>query len=372
MDEQELREEVESRVGRPVSDDVWDFLRQRFGFHVEGAADIEALVATARHAMQLAEPVRRTKRRRKVAAAGSGTHFLEPRLLKREEARRDALTRYFARDAARHPSVQEFRSEVLDNRSLSPEQARAWLESPAVRMFPLDKFRSAGIRPGKHSASLVSHESTAKRYRACVRVNPGGQIWHYVEALHPPKEPWDAIAVDGSYTFSIKANVGWAQGRYRRRSVLHWLLSTAAKMAERGYGWDSESYPWFILTAQAPRALAVEGSWSLTTAATNRNASINLKIAPWMSANTVLAAYRNVQKDLLTGHNRPVSERRLALFRFVTDHTNDDGSIPPWHEIMARWNNGHRNWRYTDRRNFARDYWAVARLLLSPQYRFFK
>jgi hypothetical protein len=79
--------------------------------------------------------------------------------------------------------------------------------------------------------------------------------------------------------------------------------------------------------------------------------------------------YRRAQNEFLGRHNRPISERRLELFRYVNARTSDpERKTAPWRALMEEWNHAHLEWSYGDVRNFARDYWNAFRLILFPKY----
>jgi hypothetical protein len=66
-----------------------------------------------------------------------------------------------------------------------------------------------------------------------------------------------------------------------------------------------------------------------------------LEAAPWVSAKTVARAYRSAQRRILHRDNRPIKEKNLKLFRFVTERLEptglfEDGTpqYPPGEEWM--------------------------------------
>jgi hypothetical protein len=45
-----------------------------------------------------------------------------------------------------------------------------------------------------------------------------------------------------------------------------------------------------------------------------------------------------------------MKERTLAVMRFVTEHTNDEGNRPSWSQLTDLWNEQHPGeWRFKDR-----------------------
>lgn len=364
MAEDALRRKVEKATGE-LPDTVWRFLEKEGYLHVEGEEDLDVIVSGARNALLLATPVRpkRARMRRGLKAPSLEHH---PRLLDIEELRRDVLTEHFAKEAARHPEVRRFRREVLAGGTLTQEEAHRWLESEAVCTFSLPAFRDAGIDPLHHESSLVSHKVESGVYHAEIRVEGRRALWKY-------DEPIDALQSspsfgDGRQDTWIKTDKEKIRVDYRVGSVFAALISAAWRTVLPGYPHGADMKVWFFLTDYFPPVLAAEGSWMYSERATHRLASINLELAPWVSVDTVSGAFRKMQSELLKRHNRPISRRRLTLFRFVTAKTNEDGEVPTWRSLLPIWNSNFPEWPYKDVRNLSRDYWATARQLLKPEY----
>ncbi len=75
-----------------------------------------------------------------------------------------------------------------------------------------------------------------------------------------------------------------------------------------------------------------------------------LSFAPWISEKTIRKAYRKGQKVVQGGDNRRMKGRTLAVTRFVTEHTDDEGNRPSWPELTDLWNREHPGeWRFKDR-----------------------
>ncbi len=107
-----------------------------------------------------------------------------------------------------------------------------------------------------------------------------------------------------------------------------------------------------------------------------------LTIQPWVPANVVRAVYANLQKLGLKGKPRALSERNLAVFRFVISHQEvvpGDGAQPalrkpPWRILLDRWNKVYpkeHEWHYTDVRRFRRDFDRAEQAVVHPRIDFF-
>jgi hypothetical protein len=104
--------------------------------------------------------------------------------------------------------------------------------------------------------------------------------------------------------------------------------------------------------------------------------TINLKVEPWITGAVVLRAYQYLQALALPRRPRVLSERNLALTRFVMEQLCDilteefeEGEEPPrisWRRLVARWNEEHPEWAFRDERNFFRDCRLIIRALARP------
>ena len=135
---------------------------------------------------------------------------------------------------------------------------------------------------------------------------------------------------------------------------------------EIGYPWPKGAAAWFVLTGAEPEFVRTTASVRLGSQF--QLGQVVIKADAWVSAATVTAAFRQAQKRLLGRHNRPISERRMELFRFVNRHRDAADELPSWRQLFSDWNSQRRTWPYKNVRNFSRDYWSAARLLMFPDY----
>jgi hypothetical protein len=82
-----------------------------------------------------------------------------------------------------------------------------------------------------------------------------------------------------------------------------------------------------------------------------RRRIFTLNFAPWISEKTFRKAYRKCQKVVQGGDNRRMKDRTLAVVRFVTEHTDDEGRrLLSWSQLTDLWNQHHTSeWRFKDR-----------------------
>ncbi len=212
-----------------MPDGIWQFLSDEGHLRVEGESDFGALVATARRALLLLKPVRAKPKKPAPSLASRGA-IASVRMSKAEELRRDALSAYFAGEAAANPSVHRFRSEVLADRLLSGDEARDWLRSAAVRTFGREAFKARGVDPVQHRATLVREGTTRDHDRAVIRLEPEGTDWTYEQALDG-RSRRDGVNVP----FKIKTDgLENVSGLCRSGSLLDHLLTTASSLSSRG------------------------------------------------------------------------------------------------------------------------------------------
>jgi len=171
--------------------------------------------------------------------------------------------------------------------------------------------------------------------------------------------------------------------RYHNRHVTHDLhvwprspLDKLRKLAES----LAQSYPW--QPAQAA-AFVLEGLIPLATPFMlrlpqpqhdnrPRRAKLIMEIDLWIPADEVLRAYREVQREVLPGHNRPISQGSIELVNHVMrERASQIDPQPTWQRLMDGWNTEHPSRRYANFRNFRSAFERASRSLLYPTYRLY-
>src|SRR5215207_1294526 len=112
-------------------------------------------------------------------------------------------------------------------------------------------------------------------------------------------------------------------------------------------------------------------------------------VQPWVPADTVRKFYRQLQGRVLTSRPRALSERNLAVFRFVVGQQEvkpkgDNAPAseltrrhpklmrikqPSWRVMLKRWNQHYHaddKWQYRYVRNFQRDFRRAKQATVSP------
>ena len=340
MREEELYRRANER--RTISEQSWAYLKAAQDVHdaLEQPFDeemVEYIIERFDHVRAGFAPARSHAKREGRTKEVPATASLRPE----ETERAAAFEEYLAYAANFDPNLHKFRDRVLGNRLLTAEQARAFVQSPAARFFgdPWFEFGGGSIPLTGHHATLqsIEHEREGQkvRHRAKVSVDPPGitenaERWTY-EPAHKAIRPRPNDDIGNGEPLSFVD----AEGRARtswvwEKSLLDGLRRLSEKLAKR-YLWENAQATMFVLTGEIPARPALRVSYEWKGAGVGSRALkasqglVTLEVAPWVSAKTVDRAYRAAQKRILRRHNRPVQEKNLSLFRFVTQRLEPTG-----------------------------------------------
>lgn len=279
-------------------------------------------------------------------------------------------------------------------------------------------FRNWGIPLLSHEAAVILTDEDVEGFRwgpgvfetgfrpwidrfVSVSVNPPGITKNVLYGSHDIREP-EGVRVDKRYFFrrseeedkhmrelpEVVVRYPWGD-RIREviglpGSVLDDVRSLGNLLATL-YRWKQEEAVWFLLTGTTPLINPLEISASLLTGSYRSPPvwTVTLEVAPWMAVSTVSEAYREIQKQILKGDSSTSGikqERKLAVFRFVTEQTRAHGEQPPWQELFERWNEEYpedHEWHYKKVRypksryeSFQRDYRDAEKAVMRPHHDF--
>ena len=278
--------------------------------------------------------------------------------LRLEEERAAAFEEYLAYAANFDWDLHRFRDMVLGNRLLTAEQARAFVQSPAARFFGDHSFEFGGgsIPLTSHHATLESYEREREgqkvRHRATVSVDPPGitetaEKWTHEPAHKVIRRRRNDDVGNGKPLLFVNTEGRVQTSWVWERSVLEKLRRVSQKLAER-YLWQGAQATMFVLTGEIPARPSLRVSYERRGADVGSRAvkvsqgMVTLEVAPWVSAKTVHRAFRAAQSRILDRDNRPIKEKNLKLFRFVTERLEptglfEDGEprFPPGEEGMT-------------------------------------
>ncbi len=308
-----------------------------------------------------------------------------PLLNEYEQLRAQAFAERVAQVASAAPEARRFRQRACGGITLSSERAVTLLRSPATRIFTPDEFAQRDLSPADHEViGIVENQGIAvgdvadgnavdgEYLLRCAARFQSAQPVLVLErqikvAVKLPAASMGQVPPEGiptlpSHTFpdgngTVQRVAVWPG------SVLDVLHTAGAALAEQ-YHWSETEAIWFVLTGDAPIPPALHYEVELLTRPYGRHAAIRFAVAPWVSADTVLRAYRRLQREVLGGDNRPISTRNLALFRFVVAQQQSACGKITWREMLDRWNHAHPQWRDDDVRRFNRDYLRTERAVV--------
>jgi hypothetical protein len=147
----------------------------------------------------------------------------------------------------------------------------------------------------------------------------------------------------------------------------------------RRFGWRLEDAAIFVLSGWFAPIDPIAGSISVVEFADEygdpsprSRARIFLTIDPWVSSDTVLAAYRDLRRQLIGAERKPPEARELEAFRFVVRRLDDSGKPEKgWTALGREWNEIHPDdgWNYGKPGDIRRAYEGVRSRLVNYEYR---
>jgi hypothetical protein len=118
-----------------------------------------------------------------------------------------------------------------------------------------------------------------------------------------------------------------------------------------------------LLTAEFPEVVPLQPSY-------RRRRVFTLNFAPRISGKTFRKAYRKCQNVVQGGDNRRMKERTLAVLRFATEHTNEEGRrLLSWSRLTDLWNEEHSGeWSFKDRLGMRKTYLRAEKELAGSRH----
>jgi hypothetical protein len=362
-----VRNLVRGVVGRPIPQHMWDevvesgMVDEQVDYEIEPEQlepIVEVVLRRARYyGWDPPEARPRYGDRRPTSKDDTVEMIQEDAALRQYEARRaSAYGELVAWAGTQMPSVQRVREQILGGCLLPLPDAIAWLQSPAVALFPRRALESRGIPLVGHTATLVE-QSPDEDGPPPILVQPGDVILKAVRRASSAYMTLEYAEEDGS--------VGVTS--YVRFSVVD-EIARAARALESALPWTQVQAVGFLLCGMVPviQPLKVGYRHSLGPI---EHATITIRVEPWVSAQTVEASYRRVQKELLGRENRPLMGTGLDVLRFCLPYFEPAGGNQSWEHLRVEWNRTNPDRPYTDRRNFARDFERAKNQLGRPGYR---
>jgi hypothetical protein len=312
-----------------------------------------------------------------------------PSLSDDELKRASAFSEYLAKAAEGEPAIQNFRRRILGVETLTQEQAQNLVSDPALGFLSPGWFLIHHIPLLDNQIRILDEESRRdpkipNLVELIVRVElPDGRTETEDIVSMTNLQPAILTLPYGSELPSREVPV-WPS------SVLGILRKLSVALAGH-YTWQEEDAAWFVLTGEEPMVSPLSWSTSRYGERDFKHWVINLNVAPWISTETLANYYRYLQRSRLGRNNRPLSERNVAVFRFVIAHLEAqpdkvDAALawkgvptsiisrarpsvlgsPTWRTMLERWNRAHPEWEYTDVRLFSRDFYRAHKAISQP------
>jgi hypothetical protein len=249
-----------------------------------------------------------------------------------ERERAAAFEEHIARIAANDFRVRRFRERVLGGELLTPEKALTLIRSPAAWGFSRLQFEHWGIPLTDHTAELEELEE----YRADGRVGN-----RFTVRVEPPGIERTISRLLRKLPFVDES--GYAENfTVGEGSVLGELADIADKL-HATYPWESKAdIVHFVLTGAIPAVPPVRMYYSRKgklggelSPGSFSHGTITLEVAPWISAKSVEAAFRDAKRQVSRNRKyRRLEEKSLKMIRFVAQYDEP----PKGRRLLEAWN----------------------------------
>ena len=300
-----------------------------------------------------------------------------PALRAEETLRAEVFEECLAQIAASDPNVIEFRKAVLGGRSrlLKPEEALKLIRSPAAQALSRALFEELKIPVLDHEAELRGQkfnvpEDPWKRHLAMIFTDPPGDT---IRAWSLPDSKQRMVMLD-FVNENSRADRCWVFNG----SLLGDLHELGGQLAER-FSWQRVQAVRFVLTGEPPAVPPISLRYRVEEDEDFKRGVVTLSVATWMSAETVDAVFRDIQRRMLGDiNNRQLDTKTLELLRFVMKKENylnlSRARRRKWGETLVKaWDKENLHHAYSKRKqptsDFWKDYSRGKQLLLSPKYK---
>jgi hypothetical protein len=321
---EKTRKKIEKRLKRPIPEVVWEVAKK----YINDAYDIEIEDGEGEGYEFLLEKV---KEYLEVYNEGKKGSQLPP--IKSPDSKEIppdrrfwALTKIVTALANRDEEVQKFRLEVLGGKLLSPEEAPKWIEEQA------NKEQHTLTISFDVTAGEGWEDRLLEEVKQFVKAEKTGSLWSHGLSL----TVLDYISPPSQWVHRVPINKKGVLGRLKR-------------LAKKFSGfWNEASAVHFILTGQPAVISPARIGRTIVKWGVPR---IKLEVSPHLRHEEVAKLYLKVKEEHEQdfGKTRKLSEKHLTLAVFVVE---EEGS---WQELLNKWNEKYPQWRYKEKRTFARD-----------------
>jgi hypothetical protein len=335
MNEVELRRKVDKEVSAPDIELLWKWLKEDHYVSEVSRGDCgwEEFKAEAdRLANRQWQMSGRVKPPGRAAQA-----IVDVDLDDYENECAEVVSLYLAKKVASLPEVRRFRQERLGGRVLSADEATEFLKCEALSELP--DFDS---RREEFTYFAWVKDMSAEELADFVIPRGRTGIVSGQDEIFPDSYQSPPVIVIGS------------RGKLDYGGLVLYLAAI--------FPWAPDRAGWFLLTGERPKVVPLRFTYH------RRRQVFTLSFTPWISEKTVRKAYRKAQKVVQGGDNRRMKERTLAVMRFVTEHTNEEGRrLLSWAQLTDLWNEQHPGeWSFKDRFGLRKAYLRAEKELARP------
>ena len=250
----------------------------------------------------------------------------------------ETVSLYLAKKAASLPEVRRFRQERLGGKLLTTEETEEFLREELKGDVPDDRPLS---ELEEMWIAYLSHMD----------------LEELLEFIQPVVSPADASSPDLLFPYESPGML--VMTREKREKIAKNFRDLCLYVVAI-FPWNLDEAALFLLTEECPEVVPLQLSYH------RRRRVFTLNFAPWISEKTFRKAYRKCQKVVQGGDNRRMKERTLAVMRFVTEHTDDEGKrLLSWSQLTDLWNKEHPGeWDFKGRSGLRRAYLRAAEELV--------
>jgi hypothetical protein len=330
MSEAELRERWEKLLStkeKELLNMLWSDLKENYSEYIDDALRDSRLITDL---VDLAEARIKywrsgSERPKPVGRAAQTTVEVQISDYERECAETASL--YLAKKAASLPELRRFRQERLGSRLLTTDEAKEFLRREELG----DESDSDSLSEDDIGWIEAVNHMSAEELADLVTPEVSKRVYSVQDEIFPDSYQSPPVIVVGS-----RETLDYGD-------LIQYLTAI--------FPWAPDRAGWFLLTGERPEVVPLQFSF-------HRSRQVfTLYFAPWISEKTIRKAYRKGQEVVHGGDNRRMKERTLAVVRFVTEHTDDEGNRPSWSQLTDLWNKKHfGEWRFKERFGLRKTY----------------
>lgn len=331
--EDELKKRVEKTLKRKISDTVWQVLKDKE--YIEEALEpayedgFNGLVKMAEIYMDA--ELGKTKRQGMKRYRDAAPEFLPPH---DDPVMMRALyfSKYLGRVASRDNIVLLMRERLLSGQKISRQEASRLLKSEAPRFLRHSFFVSHGIPLIGHRSYYYNRKSKKQlseysESNSVLRIEWADKIHDIVDVAELQQE----LKVRGQEFYALGEGKTVIPG-----SVFDEIREASNELAAR-YLWEEAGATALLLTDNPPLVSQLLYRFVGNENEEYLNLRIELVIQPWISADTVRDAYRDIQKQLFGNRRKQVNMTTLQLFDFVQKKRHENPKLT-WYQLQLDWN----------------------------------